>query len=64
MKSKAPNIRSRQELERLLKANGINRGSKDWRDYSKAKHLITGGEFIDNKLYDDLVHFVLDYIEL
>ena len=55
---------NKRELEKILKQNGILRGSKDWNDYSKAKHLITGGDFIDSKLYDELVRYAVDYIGL
>ena len=61
-KLKAPDIKNRHELEKILRQNGIRRGSKSWQDYSKAKHLITGGEFIDSKLYDELVHYAVEYI--
>ncbi len=64
MKSKAPNIRSRQELERLLKANGINRCSKSCQDYTRAKQLFTAGEWIDQAIYEDLIKYTLDYIVL
>ena len=64
-KSRAPDIKNREELECLLAQNGIYRNSKDWKDYSKAKGLFTGGfEWIDQDKYHELIAYTFDYLGL
>ena len=57
-------VRNQEEIETILGEAGIQRGSRKWRDYSKAKKLIFKGLWIDSEIYDKQIIWITEYLNL
>ncbi len=57
--------RTKEDLIRLLKLNGIGKSRKRrWHDYEKAKKICFEGLFIDSSIYDRQIGWICDYLKL
>jgi len=56
--------RTKEEIEIILEEAGIQRGSQNWRDYSKTKRLIFKGLCINSGIYSEQSQWICDYLNL
>ena len=57
--------RSKGEIINLLQAYNLGKNIEEkWKDYSKAKKIIFGGQFIDCDIYNKQISWICDYLRI